>query len=254
MSTRRTTLVLVLVAVFMLLLDISVVTVALPQHPVGPGGLVPCVAMSPRRLRPRLGDAAASGRLPHGSSRVQAGISGRTLVVHSRIGCMRPRAVDSRAQHRPGRSGRRWRARLAAALPLIGAAYPRPRERSGLVAAFGATVAVAIAIGPLVGGAVDRGVRLGGDLPHQPPGGPGRSRYGVAPLGRLGQLVGGAAPRSVGMGLLGLGLFALVFATVRGNVMRAGVLPPSSEALRWRSCCSPAFSSSSVVGKPRWST
>jgi MFS family permease len=107
---------------------------------------------------------------------------------------------------------------FATALPLIGAAYPDARERTGAVAAFGATVAVAVAIGPLVGGALTEAFGWQAIFIVNVP-------VGVATLVAASRrLLDDAEPAAgqaldvPGMGLLGAGLFALVFATVRGDI------------------------------------
>ncbi|WP_051571771.1 MFS transporter [Cryptosporangium arvum] len=43
---------------------------------------------------------------------------------------------------------------FATAVPLIGAAFPEPRKRAGAIGVFGATLTGATAVGPLVGGAL----------------------------------------------------------------------------------------------------
>ncbi|WP_217555797.1 MFS transporter, partial [Streptomyces sp. GbtcB6] len=102
------------------------------------------------------------------------------------------------------------------ALPLLGEAFPQARQRAGAIGAFGATMAAATAVGPLVGGYLVQG--------------PGWRRVflvnvpiGLAMLaaGRLrlresrsATVRGTDAPGAV---LLTVGLFALLLAVIRGN-------------------------------------
>ena len=58
-------------------------------------------------------------------------------------------------------------AMFATSLALIAGAFSG-RERGTAFGIWGATIGGAVAIGPLIGGALTQAHRLGGDLPHQP--------------------------------------------------------------------------------------
>jgi EmrB/QacA subfamily drug resistance transporter len=218
MSTRRTTLVLVLVAVFMLLLDISVVMVALPHirsHLAGSFAasqwVLDAYALAlATLLLPAASFSDLRGRKP-------AYLAGLSLFTLASLGCALSPSIMvlSLARAIQGIGGAIV---FATALPLIGAAYPEPRERSGAVAAFGATVAIAVAVGPLVGGALTEAFGWQAIFLVNVP-------VGAAALAIASRRLVDSAEPAIrqpldlqGMGLLGVGLFALVFATVRGNV------------------------------------
>jgi EmrB/QacA subfamily drug resistance transporter len=219
MSNRQTTLVLVLVAVFMLLLDISVVTVALPEIR---GDLTASFDAS-QWVLDAYALALATLLLPAASladlrGRKRAYIVGLALFTLASLACALAPSILALSIARAVQ-GVGGAIVFATALPLIGAAYPNPRERAGAVAAFGATVAVAIAVGPLIGGALTEAFGWEAIFLINLP-------VGIAALALASRrLIESAAiteqPRRLdvaGMVLLGTGLFALVFATVRGNV------------------------------------
>ena len=154
MPARRTTLVLVLVAVFMLLLDISVVTVALPQIR---SDLTGSFAAS-QWVLDAYALALATLLLPAASfsdrrGRKRAFLTGLSVFTLASLACALSSSIFALGLARAVQ-GVGGAIVFATALPLIGAAYPDARERTGAVAAFGATVAIAVAIGPLVGGAL----------------------------------------------------------------------------------------------------
>ena len=139
----------------MVVLDNLVVTIALPEHPSRPRRLDPVARMDRQRLRARLRRAAADRRRARRSLRPQA-------HVHRRPRRSSPLASAAAAlapQHRPAdrgarRAGHRRRDRHAAdadpARRRLPAGAPRPRA-GHLVAAISG---IAVALGPLVGGAV----------------------------------------------------------------------------------------------------
>lgn len=218
MSTRRTTLALVLVAVFMLLLDISVVTVALPDIRTDLGASFG----ASQWVLDAYALALATILLPAASladlrGRKLAYLIGLAVFTGASLACALAPSIAALSVAR-AIQGAGGAIVFAAALPLIGAAYPNARERSGAVAAFGATVAVAIAVGPLIGGALTQAFGWEAIFLINLP-------VGVAALIMASRHLVESAEATqkrrvdiLGMGLLGLGLFALVFGTVRGNV------------------------------------
>ncbi|MGI9099908.1 MAG: DHA2 family efflux MFS transporter permease subunit [Solirubrobacteraceae bacterium] len=218
MSSRRTTLSLVLVAVFMLLLDISVVVVALPDIRTDLGAsfgasqwILDAYALA---LATLLLPAASLADL---RGRKRAYLFGLALFTLASLACALAPSVDALSVAR-AIQGVGGAIVFATALPLIGAAYPNPRERAGAVAAFGATVAVAIAVGPLIGGALTEAFGWQAIFLINLP-------VGLAALAIASRRLVESADMThrqrldiAGMVLLGVGLFALVFATVRGNV------------------------------------
>jgi EmrB/QacA subfamily drug resistance transporter len=100
-------------------------------------------------------------------------------------------------------------------MPLIGAAYPDPRRRAGAIGAFGATLAAATAVGPLVGGVLVEGPGWRWIFLINVP-------IGVIALVATIRLVGesrSTAPRRAdwyGTATLSLALLTLVFGLIRG--------------------------------------
>ncbi|WRZ87663.1 MFS transporter [Streptomyces sp. NBC_01007] len=153
-SGRIWTLVLVCVSVFCLLMNVTIVAVALPSIQkamdtdlsnlswvINAYNLpLACLMLTAATLGDRLGRkkifqagmlvftigslacALTSSPLPLEIARVVQGLGGTML--------------------------------FAMTLPLIGAAFPDPKARTGAIGAFGASIAAAIAVGPLLGGAL----------------------------------------------------------------------------------------------------
>ena len=216
-ASARSTLVLVLLASFMLVIDISAVTVALPEIRADLGGSFDAsqwvldayaIALATVLL------PAASLADRHGRKRMYIG--GLGLFTAASLACaLAPSilALDlARATQGVGAAGV-----FGATLPLIAVAYPGARARSRAIGAFGATVAAATAAGPFVGGAVTETLGWSAIFLLNVPLGIGAI---VVASRRLVES-GDASGRPVdlpGAVLLGAGLLALVFAILRGNV------------------------------------
>jgi EmrB/QacA subfamily drug resistance transporter len=105
---------------------------------------------------------------------------------------------------------------FAVSLALLANAFPQPRERAGALAAYGATIGGAFAIGPLVGGALTSGLDWQWIFLINIP-------LGLACLwitrAKVAESSDPGAPRVDWPGLLTLtgGLFLLVLALLRGN-------------------------------------
>lgn len=110
---------------------------------------------------------------------------------------------------------------LGTAIPMIGAAYTDPKGRAGAIGVFGATLAAATAIGPLVGGILVDGLGW-------------RWIFLInVPIGTVALLIGvrllsesrAARPRRAdwpGTAALTGALFALLFAMIRGTALGWG--------------------------------
>lgn len=212
---RRWTLLLVCSAVFMLLLDVTVVTVALPEIRADLDASFAEVqwvidaytlALATVLLAAAsLGDLRGRRRVFLGGTALFTFASALCALAPSAIALDLARAVQ----------GLGGAAMLATALPLIGAAFPGP-ERAGAIGAFAATIGAAVAIGPLVGGAITEVASWHWIFIVNLPVG-----AAVLVLGSR-RLAESADPRGQridlsGMALLSVGLFGLVFAIVRGN-------------------------------------
>lgn len=156
-GTQRWTLLLVCIAVFMLLLDLTVVSVALAriqqefdadladlQWVVDAYTLpLACLLLSAATLSDRIG-------------RRRVFLAGMAIFTAGSLACAlawSPLALDvTRAMQGVGGA-----LLFGTALPLIAAAYPDARRRAGAIGIFGATLAAATAVGPLVGGALVEG-------------------------------------------------------------------------------------------------
>ena len=104
---------------------------------------------------------------------------------------------------------------LATAIPVIAAAYPGPR-RGGAVGAWTATIGLALAVGPLVGGLLTDGLGWRWIFLVNVP-------LGLMALALVRPAIAESfGPRRpldpLGLGLLTMGLVALVFGIVRGGV------------------------------------
>jgi EmrB/QacA subfamily drug resistance transporter len=213
-AQARWTLAVVCLATFMLLLDISVVVVAMPSVRTDLGGgfadaqwVLDAYTLALAGMI--MVGAALADRL--GRRRVfAAGLAVFTLASGACAAAEAPLVLNlARAVQGLG-SG----LLLATSIPVIAAAYPGPR-RAAAVGAWAATVGLALAAGPLVGGVLTDGLGWRWIFLVNVP-------LGLAALAVLRRAMAESfGPRRPldprGLGLLTLGLVALVFGTVRGG-------------------------------------
>ncbi len=124
MERKWWTLVVVCLSIFMLLLDITIVNVALPDIARDLQGELQRSAVGGRRLRAHPGRPAAHRRVARRSPRAPAGVRRRARAVHARLAGVRPRARLARPDPRPRSAGDRRRGAL---LGLPRAARPGVR-------------------------------------------------------------------------------------------------------------------------------
>jgi EmrB/QacA subfamily drug resistance transporter len=215
-STARPawTLAVVCLATFMLLLDISVVVVAMPSVRADLGGSFADAqwvldAYTLAMAGVIMTGAALADRI--GRRRVfAAGLAVFTLASGACAAAGEPLALNvARAVQGLG-SG----FLLATSIPVIAAAYAGPR-RARAVGAWAATVGIALATGPLVGGLVTDGLGWRWIFLVNVP-------LGLAALAvvrpAIAESFGPRRPLDpLGLGLLTLSLVALVFGTVRAG-------------------------------------
>jgi EmrB/QacA subfamily drug resistance transporter len=215
-SDQRWTLAVVCIATFMLLLDLTVVFVALSSiqedFHADLGSLQWVVDAY---TLPLAGLQLTAGTLGDRLGRRRVFLLGMALFTLGSAGCAAawsPLALDlTRAVQGSGGA-----LLFGVALPLLGEAFPRRRERAGAIGAFGATMAAATAVGPLVGGALVQGPGWRWIFLVNVP-------IGIAALaaGRLRLRESRAATARgtdvPGAALLVAGLFALLLAIIRGN-------------------------------------
>jgi EmrB/QacA subfamily drug resistance transporter len=215
-STARPawTLAIVCLATFMLLLDISVVVVAMPSVRADLGGSFADAqwvldAYTLAMAGVIMTGAALADRI--GRRRVfAAGLAVFTLASGACAAASEPLALNvARAVQGLG-SG----LLLATSIPVIAAAYAGPR-RARAVGAWAAMVGIALAAGPLVGGLVTDGLGWRWIFLVNVP-------LGLAALAvvrpAIAESFGPRRPLDpLGLGLLTLSLVALVFGTVRGG-------------------------------------
>jgi EmrB/QacA subfamily drug resistance transporter len=212
----RWTLTIVCVATFMLLLDVTVVAVALSGIQTDFGSDLGSLQwVVDAYTLPLAGLLLTAATLGDRIGRRRIFLVGMALFTLGSLACAlagSPLILDlTRAVQGIGGA-----LLFGVGLPLVGAAFPEPRARAAAIGAFGATLAGATAVGPLVGGALVDG--------------PGwRWIFLVnVPIG-LAALVAGwfrlhesrvAAARAAdwpGTALLTAGLLALLLGLIRGN-------------------------------------
>ena len=215
MSRRSWTLLLVCVATFMLLLDISVVTTALPsiREDLGAGFSDVQWALDAYTL-PIAALLLPAASLADITGRKRVFLAGLALFTLASAGCAAatgPLALDvARAVQGVGGA-----LLFATALPLLGNEF-RGRDRAAALGIWSATLAGSVAIGPLIGGALTDGLGWRWifliNLPV------GVFAF-VAALSRIAESRDPTGRRVdvPGLVLLGLGLTGIVFGIVRGN-------------------------------------
>lgn len=216
-ATGRWTLALVCTAIFMLLLDVTIVSVALGDiQREFRAGLADLQWVLDAYTLPLAGVLLTAATVSDRIGRRRVFLAGLVVFTLGSLACAlawSPLALDvTRAVQGLGGA-----LLFGTALPLLAAAYPDPRRRASAIGVFGATIAAATAVGPLVGGALVAG--------------PGwRWIFLVnVPVGVVALVAGllrlsesrAAKPRRAdwpGTVLLTAGLFAVLYALVRGNV------------------------------------
>jgi EmrB/QacA subfamily drug resistance transporter len=215
-NARRWTLVIVCTATFMLLLDLTIVFVALSRIQVDfHSDLGSLQWVVDAYTLPLAGLLLTAGTLGDRIGRRRIFLAGMTLFTAGSLGCAlawSSLALDlTRAVQGTGAA-----LLFGVALPLLGEAFPQPRERAVAIGVFGATVSAATAVGPLVGGYLVEGPGWRWIFLVNVP-------IGVASLvaGRLrlreSRVTSARGTDVPGAVLLTTGLFALLLAIIRGN-------------------------------------
>jgi EmrB/QacA subfamily drug resistance transporter len=206
----------VLVASFMLVIDISAVTVALPAVRADLGGSFE----ASQWVLDAYAIALAAVLLPAASvadsrGRKRTYLAGLGLFTSASLACALAPSILlldlARAAQGIGAAGV-----FSAALPLIAVAYPEAHARSRAIAAFGATIAMATAAGPFVGGAVTEAFGWSAIFLLNVPLGFGAVVVAAHRLAESADASGRPVDVAGGL-LLGTALLALVFALLRGN-------------------------------------
>ncbi|MER5527364.1 MFS transporter [Streptomyces sp. NPDC002677] len=215
-DVKRWTLAVVCTATFMLLLDLTVVFVALSSIQTDfHSDLGSLQWVVDAYTVPLAGLLLTAGTLGDRIGRRRVFLAGMALFTAGSLGCALAWSSLSLDITRAGQ-GAGGALLFGVALPLLGEAFPQARERAGAIGAFGATMAAATAVGPLVGGYLVQGPGWRWIFLINVP-------IGLATLagGRLRLRESrGAAARGIdasGAVLLTAGLFALMLAVIRGN-------------------------------------
>ena len=158
MEQKWWTLIAVCIGIFMLLIDITVVNVALPQIQRSLHSsfsdlqwVVNAYALTLAALLLTAGSLADLRR-------AQAGLPDRPGDLHRRLADLRPRAEPADAERLARRAGDRRRDHARDLARADRRRLPRAATARSAFAAYGAVIGAAVAIGPLVGGALTSGL------------------------------------------------------------------------------------------------
>jgi EmrB/QacA subfamily drug resistance transporter len=212
----RWTLAVVCVATFMLLLDVTVVAVALSNIQADFGSDLGSLQwVVDAYTLPLAGLLLTAATIGDRIGRRRLFLTGMAVFTLGSLACAlawSPLVLDvTRAVQGVGGA-----LLFGVGLPLIGAAFPQPRARAAAVGAFGATLAGATAVGPLVGGALVDGPGWRWIFLINVPIGAAALVAGWLRLAE--SRVAAARPADwPGTALLTAGLLVLLLALIRGN-------------------------------------
>ena len=128
------------------------------RHPAGPRRHAGGARVDGQRLHADLRRAPADRRRARRPLRAQAHVPRRPRRLHRRLRRRGAGAEHRRADRRPGRPGRRRRDRDAAHASRSCSAAVPPARRGIALGIWGGVSGLAVAIGPLVGGAIVEGL------------------------------------------------------------------------------------------------
>ena len=146
------------IALFMTALDNLVVATAIPGHPAGPARDAVRARVDGERVHADLRGAAPHGCSARRPLRTQANVRHRPGDLHRRVGARR--ALDRRehADRRARAAGARRRDRHAAHARRSSRGDVPPEKRGAILGAWGGIAGLAVAIGPVIGGAIVSGI------------------------------------------------------------------------------------------------
>ena len=212
----RLTLAVVCVATFMLLLDVTIVAVALSSIQADfKSNLSSLQWVVDAYTLPLAGLLLIAATLGDRIGRRRIFLTGMALFTAGSLACAlawSPLVLDlTRALQGAGGA-----LLFGVGLPLIAAAFPEPRARASAIGTFGATLAAATAVGPLVGGALVDGPGWRWIFLINVPIGAAALAAGWRWLAES-RAAKAQATDWLGAALLTTGLLALLLALIRGN-------------------------------------
>jgi EmrB/QacA subfamily drug resistance transporter len=212
---QRGTLLVVCTAIFMLLLDVTIVSVALAdiQRDLH-ASLADLQWVLDAYTLPLAGLLLTAATLGDRIGRRRVFAAGLALFTAASLACA---AAGSAGMLDGVRAvqGIGGALLFGTALPMIGAAFPRPAERARAIGVFGATLAAATAVGPVVGGALVDGPGWRWIFLVNVPIG----ALALIATRRLAETSSPTARRAdwIGTALLSAGLLAMLLGLIRGN-------------------------------------
>ncbi len=214
---------------FMIMLDNTIVNVALPsiQRDLKIGRLRSSSGSSPATRSPSPSLMLTGGKLADRYGRRRIFIVGLAIFTASSLACgLAPNAgflIGSRIVQGVGSAMMN-----PATLSIIVATFP-PRQRGMAIGIWAGASAIALAIGPLIGGVITEHMQLELDLLHQRSGRRARDRRRPSGDQRDDGHLPRAAARPAGPASSpAAGLFALTYALIEANNLRLDVDPRSS--------------------------
>src|ERR1700677_4311327 len=220
-TRKRRTLAAVVIATFMLLLDITVVNTALPKLEQGLGASFTDLQWVIDVYSLALATVVlTAGSLADRFGRKRSFLVGLIVFSAASLACaLAPSAgflIAARAVQGIGGA-----IMFALSLALVAQEFPSGRERGTAMGIYGATIGVAVAIGPLVGGALTQSLGWQSVFYLNVP-------IGIAAIAiTTTQLAESRDPNALradwpGVATFTAGLFMLVFALLRGNAIGWG--------------------------------